>query len=856
VTLPSWTNNPNTPLSTTQIQTEFGGTAPTDLSEYYRNGTSGYVVGERVGFPNGVSTPIPVFGNPLAISNFYGASAVGYAITTDKPNYNEGETITINVTAPVLNGTVLYWTIDDATSTITISPTTLSNGTKGGAQGEAYSRQLTASGGTAPYTFSILVGSLPAGLSLSSGGLISGSPTSAGVTTFTVQAIDNEGNGGVRQYSLSVVNITYLPATLPSGTQARAYSQQLSVSGGTAPYAYSLIGSLPSGLSLSSTGLISGTPTTNGTFSTSIRATFNGGEQGINISYTNWVINAVPTYGASTIGPNPLTVGYSSQSYSQQLTFTGDVVGPVTFVQAPTPNTFNGDGSPYINPLPPGISLSSTGLLSGTIDANTFGPKAYLITATDSRQNTVTSELSWVILRIQTGYILPATLPAGTRGTAYSQQLSVNRTDYTYRFASTGSLPAGLSLTSGGLLAGTPTVNGTFTVNVVAGYDTTDNDPSNDYDRYTATYSLVINAPVGLSISPLSGTLPSGRENTAYSQQLSASGGTAPYTFSTTSPLPYLVGIQQGITLSSGGLLAGTPPAISTSPAASTRGTYSIEILVTDANNNTGTKTYSLVIDPYPLTIISSPSSLPAATFNVAYSQQLTASGGTGGTYIFDGSVSAGNPSNTGLTVSASGLISGTPTQAALDVSPMAVSVIAYDAQMGAIGNNNFSTRKDYSLVINAPAAPPFTLEVYVSPGGHNYSNVYEEGGPTNPPWIDIQVYIEYTQPHQYNLSDVDVVSWQLTGSGITVNDFTRYRIYSGATPNNDYIDVDPITSLSGTMNAKFFPAASGMMTAGMVLYVRPDAVSEGTWEQFTFTATFGGQSVSDFVYIADNFNF
>ena len=604
MTLPSWTNNPNTPLSTTQIQTEFGGTAPTNLSEYYRNGTSGYVVGERVGFPNGVSTPIPVFGNPLAISNFYGASAVGYAITTDKPNYNEGETITINVTAPVLNGTVLYWTIDDATSTITISPTTLSNGTKGGAQGEAYSRQLTASGGTAPYTFSILVGSLPAGLSLSSGGLISGSPTSAGVTTFTVQAVDNEGNGGVRQYSLSVVNITYLPATLPSGTQARAYSQQLSVSGGTAPYAYSLIGSLPAGLSLSSTGLISGTPTVNGTFSTSIRATFNGGEQGINISYTNWVINPVPTFGASVIGPNPLTVGYSSQSYSQQLTFTGDVVGPVTFVQAPTPNTFNGNGSPYINPLPPGISLSSTGLLSGTIDANTFGPKAYLITATDSRQNTVTSELSWVILRIQTGYILPATLPAGTRGTAYSQQLSVNRTDYTYRFASTGSLPAGLSLTSGGLLAGTPTVNGTFTVNVVAGYDTTDNDPSNDYDRYTATYSLVINAPVSLSISPTSLPIADFQVNN-YSQQLSASGGTAPYTYNITGytsqigvyairePVPlsdqlYPNNHDSGISLSSTGLISGNP----THPPH----TYSVDVTVTDANNNTGSRTYSLEI--------------------------------------------------------------------------------------------------------------------------------------------------------------------------------------------------------------------------------------------------------------------
>ena len=586
MTLPSWTNNPNTPLSTTQIQTEFGGTAPTDLSEYYRNGTSGYVVGERVGFPNGVSTPIPVFGNPLAISNFYGASAVGYAITTDKPNYNEGETITINVTAPVLNGTVLYWTIDDATSTITISPTTLSNGTKGGAQGEAYSRQLTASGGTAPYTFSILVGSLPAGLSLSSGGLISGSPTSAGVTTFTVQAIDNEGNGGVRQYSLSVVNVTYLPATLPSGTQSSAYSQQLSVSGGTAPYAYSLIGSLPAGLSLSSTGLISGTPTTNGTFSTSIRATFNGGEQGINISYTNWVINPVPTFGASVIGPSPLPTGYSGENYSQQLTFTGDVVPPVTFVQASVPgSTYSGNGAPYFNPLPGGISLSSTGLLSGTIDSNYLGMHNLYVTATDSRQNAVTSLLQWPIIRIRSGLIEPASLPAGTTNTAYSQQLSVTSlpvglTNADFKFASTGSLPAGLSLTPAGLLSGTPTATGTFTVSIVAGYDTIDNDPTNDYDRWTKTYSLVINNPVSISISPTS--LPAGRAQIAYSQQLSASGGTAPYTYT------YSVSsVASGISLSSSGLISGTPQ---------TTGTFPIGVTATDAINNTGSRNYSLLV--------------------------------------------------------------------------------------------------------------------------------------------------------------------------------------------------------------------------------------------------------------------
>ena len=807
MTLPIWTTNPNTSLSTTQIQSEFGGDAPTNLSEYYRNGSAGYVTGDRVGFPNGVSTPIPVLGNPLSISNFYGASAVGYAITTNKPSYDEGETMTISVTAPATNGTTLYWTIEDSTATITISPTTLPAGVKGGAQGEPYSQQLTASGGTAPYTFSIVVGSLPAGITMSSAGLLSGAPTSAGVTTFTVQAIDSQGNGGVRQYSLSVANAGYSPLTLPSGTQGSAYSQQLSVTGGTAPYVYSAVGNLPAGLSVSSSGLISGTPSVNGSFSASFRVGFNGGgagNPGITISYTNWVINAVPTYGASTIGPNPLPTGYSSQSYSQQLTFTGDVVPPVVFERAPTPNTFNGDGSPFIRPLPAGLSLSSTGLLSGTIDQNEVGLQTLLIKATDSRQHAVTSELTLPIIRITTGYILPASLPAGTRNSAYSQQLSVNRTDFTYRFASTGSLPTGLSLTPGGLLAGTPTVNGTFSLGVVAGYDTTDNDPSNDYDRYTASYSLLINAPVSLSISPSSGTLPSGRENLAYSQQLSASGGTAPYTFSTTSPLPFLASVQDGITLSTSGLLAGTPPAISPSPGASTRGTYSIEILVTDANNNTATKTYSLVIDPYPLTIISSPSSLPAATQGNLYNQQLTASGGTGGPYTFVINGLDYLLGNDGLDGSSSGLISGTPTSVATTASPIAVEVFAYDAQMAALPNSNFSTRKNYSLVVNPPNYLDYRFDQSFSSGLYlNSPTTYSNNGVDQ--WVIVNMnfiaYFGESLVQTLNPYDV-VVNWTLSGD-ISTADISNWSWYTNGPYGSNMQSGTLTPALSGTVTAK-----------------------------------------------------
>jgi len=821
VTLPIWTTNPNTSLSTTQIQSEFGGDAPTNLSEYYRNGSAGYVTGDRVGFPNGVSTLIPVLGNPLSISNFYGASAVGYAITTNKPSYDEGETMTISVTAPATNGTTLYWTIEDSTTTITISPTTLSAGVKGGAQLEPVSQVLTASGGTAPYTFSIVVGSLPAGVTLSSAGLLSGFPTSAGVTTFTVQALDSQGNGGVRQYSLSVGNAGYAPLTLTSGTQGVAYSQQLSVTGGTAPLVYTALGNLPAGLSISSSGLISGTPTVNGTFNASFRVGFNGGgagNSGITISYTNWTIN-VQSYGASTIGPSPLPVGYSGQSYSQQLTFTGDVVAPVVFEHAATPGqTHSGNGAPYVNPLPDGVSLSSTGLLSGTIGPNWFGSYSLLVKATDSRQNSVTSQITWPVIRITTGYILPSSLPAGTRNTAYTQQLSVNRNDgNTYRFASTSGLPTGLSLTSGGLLSGTPTVNGTFSVGVVAGYDPGDNDPSNDYDRYTATYSLVINAPAVITISISPSSLPSATRNIAFSQQLSASGGTGIYTYSKTGSLP------NGITLNSSGLLAGTP---------TVTGTFSIDVTATDSNSNTGSKTYSLVVGSVTISI--SPSSLSAATQNSAFSQQLSASGGTAPyTYSNTGSLPSG------LSLTSGGLISGTPTA----TGTYSIDITATDA-------NNNTGSASYSLVVGAAAAPASTLRLYVASGAGG-SSVYETN---NPAYIDIQIYNEYPVGHVFNTGDYDRASWQISSPNnvITPNDFTSMTLWSGATPDNDSVTINPITSLSGTIDLKYFAGGSGRNMLGVItLYVRADGISEGI-EEFTFTVTVNGQTANETIYIRD----
>src|SRR5205085_1869891 len=115
-------------------------------------------------------------------------------------------------------------TIGGGCPAITVSPSTLPNGVVG----TAYNQTITARGGTAPYTFAVTGGgSLPPPLTLNtSTGLISGTPNTAGLFSFTIAATDANACGGSRAYSVRVCPIiTVTPATLPNGTVGTAYSQ-------------------------------------------------------------------------------------------------------------------------------------------------------------------------------------------------------------------------------------------------------------------------------------------------------------------------------------------------------------------------------------------------------------------------------------------------------------------------------------------------------------------------------------------------------------------------------------------------------------------------------------------------------
>ncbi|RMF97489.1 MAG: hypothetical protein D6727_05475 [Gammaproteobacteria bacterium] len=152
---------------------------------------------------------------------------------------------------------------EDGVMPLDIDPLNLPDGVTGSSYP---AQQLTATGGTPPYSWQLFGGSLPPGLSMDSSGLISGTPTDATGSpySFTVEVTDANLNATTAAFEIAVVDPLLVdPVVLPDGETGSAYpATQLTASGGAGPYAWQIIGgALPPGLSMDSAGLISGTPT-------------------------------------------------------------------------------------------------------------------------------------------------------------------------------------------------------------------------------------------------------------------------------------------------------------------------------------------------------------------------------------------------------------------------------------------------------------------------------------------------------------------------------------------------------------------------------------------------------------------
>lgn len=132
-----------------------------------------------------------------------------------------------------------------------------------------FNHQLSASGGTLPYNWAAVGGTLPGGISLNPAtGLLSGTPTAMGNFSFTVQAADSQSHVAQKNIAINVLPaaLTILTSSLPAISQGVVFNQTLSAGGGTPPYAWSVVaGALPAGLNIAN-GAITGSPTESGNF--------------------------------------------------------------------------------------------------------------------------------------------------------------------------------------------------------------------------------------------------------------------------------------------------------------------------------------------------------------------------------------------------------------------------------------------------------------------------------------------------------------------------------------------------------------------------------------------------------------
>lgn len=202
---------------------------------------------------------------------------------TSSGNYSVGITAT-DTSSPAQSATATL-ALSVAAAPVIASPVTIvSSSVPSGTVGLAYSSSLQASGGTAPYTWSITIGALPAGVSVAPAtGLISGTPSASGTAAFTATVSDSASPAQTKSVNLAIVVAPAVLAitsasTLPNGTIQSTYSTRLQAAGGTIPYMWSITaGSLPAGLSLASTtGIISGTPTSSGSYSVGVTASDSG----------------------------------------------------------------------------------------------------------------------------------------------------------------------------------------------------------------------------------------------------------------------------------------------------------------------------------------------------------------------------------------------------------------------------------------------------------------------------------------------------------------------------------------------------------------------------------------------------
>ncbi len=522
---------------------------------------------------------------------------------------------------------------------LSITTATLPSGT----QGVAYSSPVATSGGASPFTWTAQ--GLPPGLTIgTTNGTISGTPTQFGNFSVTASVVDALGQTSSRTIPLTInpPPFSITTTSLPPAVVTVPYSVTVTSTGGVAPLAWSAQG-LPTGLSIvPSTGTIAGTPTVNGSFTVTVTAS-----DSLNRSASRQY-SLVVSLPVLTIATTALPPGTMGSPYSTTLAATGGV----------PPLTWSAAG------LPAGLTIdSSTGVIAGTPTTN--GNFTVTVRVVDSADQSASQQYSLVVgLPVLT--IATTALPPGTLGTPYSANLAGAGGVPPFAWSAAG-LPAGLTINSStGVVAGTPTANGNFTVTVTL-RDSAD-------QSVNRQFGLTIGLPV-LSITTSS--LPPATQGVAYAATLAGSGGVPPFVWTAQ-------GLPNGLTVNSGtGLISGTPIPF---------GPFDVTVTLSDAANQSTSRQFTLTVAPRPLTIATA--SLAAGQQGTAYVGLVTAGGGVS---PFTWSAAQLPP---GLVInSLTGQITGTPTATG-----------TFPARFTVVDAAQQTASATIPIVIAAPGPPPLQI--------------------------------------------------------------------------------------------------------------------------------------------------